>query len=78
MPTSDPVECAKIAKAFDRATDVFEKYSARLLRSILEEKHGIQIGTCPCSTLEEIEAALFEIAGVAADLLVSRMRSFAR
>jgi hypothetical protein len=66
VPTSDPRECAKIAEAFERATKAFGQDTARLLRSLLEEKHGIRIGTCPCSTLEEIEAALFELAGVAA------------
>lgn len=78
MPVNDASECKKIAEAFEKATKVFDPNTTLLLRSLLEERCGLKIGSPPCSTLEEIEAAMTEIAGTGADLLISRMRSFMR
>lgn len=77
MP-SDEAECKKIEAAFAQAMRAFDEPAVQVLKFHLEERYGIRIGTYPCSTLEEIEAALTEIAGVAADLLISRMRAFMR
>jgi hypothetical protein len=75
---SDESECKKIEAAFFQAMRAFDEPAVQVLKFHLEEKYGIRIGVCPCSTLEEIEVVLTEIAGVAADLLISRMRAFMR
>jgi hypothetical protein len=77
MP-ADEAECRRIEVAFVQAMRAFDEPAVQILKFHLEEKYGIRIGVCPCSTLEEIEAALTEIAGVASDLLISRMRAFLR
>lgn len=71
-------ECRRIDAAFTQAMRAFDESAVRVLKFHLEEKYGIRIGVCPCSSVEEIEVALTEIAGVASDILVSRMRSFLR
>lgn len=76
--SGDEAECRSIDAAFVQAMRVFDESAVRVLKFHLEEKYGIRIGTCPCSNVEEIEAALREIAGIASDLLISRMRAFLR
>lgn len=77
MPKKE-VECRKIEKAFRKATKVFGDSVVQLLIYHLEEKYGVHIGSAPCSSVEEIEAALTDVAGGAADILISRMRTFLR
>lgn len=71
-------ECKKIEEAFMTAMKVFDQSAIMVLVSQLEERYNIRLGSAPCSTLAEIEAALFDIAGVGSDLLISRLRSFLR
>jgi hypothetical protein len=77
MP-SDDASCKKLEDAFVQAMRAFDESAVRVLKFHLEERYGIKIGACPCSSIEEIEAALTEIAGVGSDILISRMRSFMR
>jgi hypothetical protein len=76
--SSDEAECKRIEAAFAQAMRAFDESAVRVLQFHLEEKYGIKIGSKPCASLEEIEATLTEIAGVAADILISRMRAFLR
>jgi hypothetical protein len=78
MTINDKDECKKIEEAFLKAMKVFDDSAVRVLVSQLEEKYSVRIGSEPCSSVAEIEAALFDIAGVGADLLTSRIRSFLR
>lgn len=71
-------DCRKIEYAFRSATQIFGPAIIESLVSDLKEKYNIRIGTFPCSSVNEIEAALAEIIGTSADILVSRMRSFMR
>lgn len=77
MP-AEQADCKKIEAAFMKAMHAFDEQSIRVLLFHLEERYGIRIGSSPCASLEEIEAGLTEIAGVASDILISRMRSFLR
>jgi hypothetical protein len=71
-------DCKKIEQAFLKATKVFDESAVRVLMYHLEDKYHVHIGSAPCSSVEQIYAALLDIAGSAADLLISRMRSFLR
>ncbi|HEU4985057.1 MAG TPA: hypothetical protein VFT58_05405 [Nitrososphaera sp.] len=77
MSISDAGDCKKIEDALKRTLDTFEAPAVRVLLYHLAEKYHIRFEP-PCSSVEEIEAALFDIAGPASDLVVSRMRSFLR
>lgn len=74
MPENED-DCKKIEQAFLQATKVFDDSAVRVLIFHLEEKYHVHIGCAPCSSVEEIYTALLDIAGSAADLLISRMRS---
>jgi hypothetical protein len=80
MTINEKDECKKIEEAFMKAMKVFDESAVRVLVSQLEEKYNIRLGSVPCSSLAEIEAALLCIAGVGSDLetLTSRIRSFLR
>lgn len=78
MATQTRSDCGKIEDAFRNATKVFDEPAVPVLMYHLEERYGIRIGSAPCSSVEDIEAALLDIAGSAADLLIARMRSFLR
>jgi hypothetical protein len=77
MPKQE-VECRKIESAFRNATKVFDDSVVELLLYHLEKKYCVRIGPAPCSSVEEIEAALSDVLGGAADILISRMRAFLR
>lgn len=77
MPENE-ADCKKIEEAFRNATKVFDESAVRVLMYHLEESYDIRIGSSPCSSIEEIESALFDITGNASDLILSRMRSFLR
>jgi hypothetical protein len=77
VPISDAGDCKKIEEALKRALETFEPPATRVLLYHLAERYHISFEP-PCSSMEEIEAALFDIAGPASDLVVSRMRSFLR
>ncbi|UVS68308.1 hypothetical protein [Nitrososphaera viennensis] len=77
MSIYDAGNCKKIEEALKEALSTFDKPAVRVLLYHLEEKYHIRFEP-PCSSVEEIEAALFDIAGPASDLVVSRMRSFLR
>lgn len=76
MAASD-ADCKKIEEAFRKAVKVFDESAIRVLLFHFEEKYGIRFEP-PCPSVEDIETALYDIAGPASDLIVSRMRSFLR
>ncbi|MEO9294209.1 MAG: hypothetical protein ABI347_01250 [Nitrososphaera sp.] len=72
-------DCATKRNALNYALGVFGKDASRLLISQLEDKYKLIIdGSTPCSSLEEIEQALFDIAGPSSDLIIARMHAFLR
>ncbi|AIF82104.1 hypothetical protein NTE_00020 [Candidatus Nitrososphaera evergladensis SR1] len=75
MSISDAGDCKKIEEALKKALNTFDESAVRVLFYHLAEKYRIRFEP-PCSSVEEIEAALFDIAGPASDLVISRMRSF--
>jgi hypothetical protein len=77
VPISDAGNCKKIEEALKKALTTFDEPAVRVLLYHLEEKYRIRFEP-PCSSVEEIEAALSDIAGSASDLVISRMRSFLR
>ena len=78
MPLSGADECKKVEEALRKAAVVFGENTINVLIYQLEKKYNIKIGSPPCASLDEIEKALFDIAGDGADLFISRMRSFMR
>ena len=72
-------DCKTKQNALNHALSVFGENAARLLISQLEDKYRLIVnGTTPCSSLEDIEHALFDIAGPSSDLIIARMRAFLR
>jgi hypothetical protein len=76
LPVDDAEKCRQISDAFHKAMAVFDDNTIRVLEFHLRDRYNIYIGSVPCSSVEEIEAALCDIAGSAAELLISKMRSF--
>jgi hypothetical protein len=74
---SNAGDCKKIEEALKKALETFDAPAVRVLLYHLAEKYHVRFEP-PCSSAKEIEAALFDIAGPASDLVVSRMRSFLR
>ncbi len=71
--------CQTKQKALKHALSIFDEDASRLLISQLEDKYKLIIdGSTPCSSVEDITDALFDIAGPSADLIVSRIHSFLR
>ena len=78
MPENgDGKDCDKIEQAFKNAVRVFDESAVRVLLYHLEEKYHMRFEP-PCPKLEEIEAALHDIAGPAADVIIVRIRAFLR
>jgi hypothetical protein len=72
-------DCRTKHMALNHALSVFGENAARLLISQLEDKYRLIIdGSTPCSSLEDIEQALLDIAGPSSDLIIARMRAFLR
>jgi hypothetical protein len=76
VPLNGADECEKIEAAFKKAIGICGSDATNILLFHLEERYRIRIGSAPCALLEEINAALFDITGVGADLIIARMRSF--
>lgn len=70
-------DCKTKRDALDYALEFVGETTARLLISALEDKHGLIInGSTPCSAIEDIEKALYEIAGAGAEPILTRMHDF--
>ena len=78
MPLNSADECKKVEEALRKAAMVSEENTINVLKYQLEERYNVKIGSPPRASLDEIEKALFDIAGDGADLFISRMRSFMR
>ena len=79
MPEGYLYDCKTKKEALKYALSVFGENASRLLISQLEDKYRLIVdGSTPCSSLEEIEGALLDIAGPTADLIISRMHTFLR
>jgi hypothetical protein len=75
VSVNDCEYCDEIKTAFMKACDLLEKSTVSVLIYPLEKKYNIRFER-PCSTLEEIEAALFDITGYGATLLIRRIHDF--
>ncbi|UVS69941.1 hypothetical protein [Nitrososphaera viennensis] len=75
MQKNDEKYCDRMEDAFLRACDIFEHSTVNVLMYHLEETYHIRFKP-PCSTLEDIEAALFDITGTGAGLIIKRMEKF--
>lgn len=72
-------DCKTKQNALNQALSVFGKEAARLLISQLEDRYGLIVKcSTPCSSLEDIEHALFDIAGPSSELIIARMHAFLR
>ncbi|MEW5839479.1 hypothetical protein [Nitrososphaera sp.] len=71
-------DCETKRQALRHAVSAFSPDAYRLLVFHLEDRYKLIINGSPCSALEDIEAALVDIAGPSADLIISRMRAFLR
>jgi hypothetical protein len=67
--------CRRLEQALMEALRPFGEQGVRLLMSQLDEKYHIRF-VPPCPTMDQIEAALLDIAGPATAAIVSRMRSY--
>ena len=67
--------CEKVEAALKSAAGILGDQAAEALIFVLKDRYRIRLGKSPCSSIEEIEAALVDVAGVAAEILVSRMRA---
>ncbi len=74
---SAPGDCEKIQKALREATVVLGEAAWKSIELQLQSVYGIRLEP-PCSAVEDIERALFDLLGNSADLIVVRMRSFMR
>jgi hypothetical protein len=72
-------DCKTKQEALKYALSIYGEEASRLLISVLEDKYKLNInGNTPCSSLEDIVHALFDAAGLSADLIVIRMHAFLR
>lgn len=72
-------DCKTKRDALKYALSVYGEEASRLLTSQLEDKYKLTInGNTPCSSLEDIVHAIFDVAGLSADLIVIRMHAFLR
>lgn len=79
MLEGHPYSCKEKREALEKALGVFGENAYKLLVSVLEDDYKLVIdGSTPCSSVEDIEKAIFDIAGSSADLIISRMNAFLR
>jgi hypothetical protein len=70
--------CAQKRKALNYALTAFDESAYRLVVSQLEDRYKLIIEGSPCSAVADIEAALRDMAGSSADLIISRMHAYLR
>lgn len=70
--------CAQKRQALKHALRVFGENTYNLLVFHLEDRYKLIINGSPCSAVADIEAALTDMAGSSADLIISRMHSYLR
>lgn len=68
--------CKELEMAFLSAAGILGDSAAEALVFVLKDRYKIRLGGPPCSSMEEIEAALVDISGAAAEILVVRMRAY--
>lgn len=66
--------CEKLEAALKSAAGILGDQAAEALIFVLKDSYGIRLGRSPCSSIEDIEAALVDISGAGAEILVGRMR----
>lgn len=70
-------DCRTKHMALNHALSVLGENAARLLISQLEDRYRRIIdGSTPCSSLEDIEQAILDIAGPSSDLIIVRICAF--
>jgi hypothetical protein len=72
-------DCKTKRDALKYSLSIYGEDASRLLISLLEDKYKLTVnGSTPCSSLEDIVHAIFDVAGLSADLIVIRMHAFLR
>lgn len=72
-------DCKTKRAALKHALSIFGEDASRLFISQLEDKYKLIVdGGTPCSSVEDIDNAIMDIAGPSADLIISRMHSYLR
>lgn len=72
-------DCKTKRIALEHALKVYGADASRLVISQLEDKYKLIIsGSTPCSSVADIEAAVFDLAGPSADLIIARLHAFLR
>lgn len=74
----DQYGCAAKRDALKFALSAFGSGAYRLMVFHLEDRYNVKIESSPCSELADLEAALHDMAGTSADLIIARMHSFLR
>jgi hypothetical protein len=74
----DPCYCEKLESALRQAMMIFGAPMVDALVKALRDQYGVRLGPnlLPCSSLQEIEGALEQIAGSGAKILMNRIREF--
>lgn len=70
--------CAQKREALKQALGAFGDNAFDLLVFHLEDRYKLVINGSPCSAVADIEAALTDMAGSSADLIISRMHAYLR
>ena len=75
---ADPLanNCKELEMAFLSAASILGDSAAQALVFVLKDRYKISLGDPPCSSREEIEVALVDISGAAAEILLVRMRTY--
>ena len=82
MLEGHPYSCKEKREALEKALSIFGENARRLLVTVLEDDYKLVIdgrnSSTPCSSVEDIERALFDVTGSSAHLIISRMHTFLR
>ena len=68
--------CKEIEMALLSAASILGDPAAQALVFVLKDRYGIRLGGPPCSSREEIEAALVDISGATAEILLVKTRAY--
>ena len=68
--------CKELEMAFLSAASILGDSATEALVFVLKDRYRIRFVGPPCSSMEEIEAALVDISGVASEILACRMRTY--
>lgn len=76
MPPNGEANSKNVKEAFLRAINVLGPETSRLLLYHLEHNYGISVEGSSFAKSSEIEAALTDVAGTGATLIIQKMREY--